>query len=126
MTSGTLLESVAQSLQTTGTYAANDQEPAAAVLWPDPQGLWRPVIGQLDRLVPLLTLGPYEPETQTGPAYWIRCLLAGTLPGLEKTDGTVTVLYLPGVSRDEFRTAGSAPGAARPLIHLHIPGCVSK
>ena len=125
MTSGTLLESIAGALQAAGMYAPDDQEPAAAVLWPDPQRSWEPVVGQLRDLVPLLTLGEYDPDSGVGPAYWIRCLLSGSLPGLE-ADDSVPVLYLPGVSRDDFRSAEEAPDAIRPLIELQYRGVFWK
>ncbi len=43
------------------------QEPPAAVLWPDPQGEWRPLIGALrERLPELLVLGDFDEKAAQG------------------------------------------------------------
>jgi len=33
-----------------------------------------------ERLPHLLTLGPYAANCKTGPAIWLRCMIARTLP----------------------------------------------
>ena len=60
----------------------------------------------------LLTLGPYAPEDLTGPAIWLRCVVAGTLPEVELPEGA-PVIYLPGFGR---RISGPSRNA--------LPGCV--
>ena len=58
--------------------------------------------------LPLLTLGPYAPEALTGPAIWLRCVVAGTLPEVELLEGT-PVVYLPGFGRADLRAVEGCP-----------------
>jgi len=48
----------------------------AAALWTDANGQWRPVVEQSRPLCPgLLALGASDPQTRTGPAVWLRCVI---------------------------------------------------
>jgi hypothetical protein len=50
-------------------YALGDQVPPCAVLWPDPEQLWAPVIPELGKAIhELFVLGPYAPTEHRGPA----------------------------------------------------------
>jgi hypothetical protein len=69
-----------------------------------------------------LTLGPYDPATKTGPAIWLRCMVARTLPEATWPEGTVPILYLPGVSRAELREVEECPKPLQPLVELQYRG----
>ena len=85
--STTLLDALAQALTRAGFYNSNDQVAPAAVLWPDKEGQWAPLLPALRNRLPLLTLGDHDPAQRRGSAYWLRCMLARVLPGgLPKTD----------------------------------------
>jgi hypothetical protein len=71
--------------------------------------------------LPLLTLGPYDPGTRTGPAIWLRCALAGTLPEVVLSNG-VPVIYLPGVGRANLRAVEDCPRDLQPLAELQYRG----
>jgi hypothetical protein len=118
----TLLDGLVQALQRTGIYNRNDQSPPAAVLWPDKERLWAPLLPALRGRLPVLTLGEYDPPAFSGPAYWIRCALAGTLPGLELPAEGTPILYLPGISRQEIRAVEDCPRALQPLAELQFRG----
>lgn len=95
--------------------------PAAAVLWPDKEGQWQAAIPALKKLMPsLCELGAYTPEERRGPAVWLKCALAGSLPEVQ-LEG-VPVVYLPGVSRAELRAIESCPRDLQPLAELQYRG----
>ena len=69
-----------------------------------------------------LTLGPHDEANRSGPAIWLRCVLAGKVPGVAIAPGTVPVLYLPGVSRPTLRATEECPGELKPLAELQYRG----
>jgi len=92
-----LLDALAQALTRAGLYNSNDQIAPVAVLWPDKEGQWAPLLPALRAPLPLLTLGEHDPALRRGSAYWIRCMLACTLllpGGLPKSDLPVHVTYV--------------------------------
>lgn len=102
-----------------------DGQAPAAVLWPDPQREWRPLIGALqERLPELLVLGRYDPAAGSGPAIWLRVAVEGALGGSEPTETRPAVLHLPGVSRQQLRARDDCPNALRPLVELLYRGAV--
>lgn len=119
----TLLESVRESLQRAARYNPDDIVPPAAILWPDPDEQWRPVVDRLRPLMPeLLTLGDYDPDARTGPVIWLRCAIEGALPEQVPLGDQVPVVYLPGVKRQELRAGQECPEALKPLIELQYRG----
>ncbi len=114
-------EALLDALRSTAGYNRADAVPPAAVLWTDRDRWWEGVVPRLRRELPLLTLGAYAPETLTGPAIWLRCALAGTLPDLELPEG-VPVIYLPGVGRADLRAVEDCPRELRPLAELQYRG----
>src|SRR5690348_14519848 len=82
----TFLDALIQAIERAGAYNKNDQVPPAAVLWPDKERQWEPLLPLLrDRLPGLLTFDHdgYDPAQRKGPAYWLRCAIAGTLPDVQ-------------------------------------------
>ncbi|MHC4402056.1 MAG: BREX-1 system phosphatase PglZ type B [Planctomycetota bacterium] len=125
---GTLLEAVRTSLAQAARYNPGDVVPPAAVLWTDADGQWRPVADQLRGLMPeLLTLGNYDPETRSGPAIWLRCVMepevrAKKFPNLAWPAGTAPVIYMPGVSRQTLRAVEECLDLLKPLVELQYRG----
>lgn len=96
-----------------------------ALLWTDADGQWRPLLSSLQKACPqLYVLGDYDPARHTGPAIWLKCIVGRTLPDIAPRPGTVPILYLPGVSRQELRTGGDCPARLQPLIELQYRGAV--
>lgn len=118
----TFLDALVRALQQASSYNKDAQTAPAAVLWPDKDGQWEPLIPRLRERLPLLTLGPYAPEARTGPAYWQRCMIARTLPGDVLDAGAVPIVYLPGISRQEIRAVEDSPKALQPLAELQYRG----
>ena len=94
---------------------------AAAVLWPDKEGQWQAAIPTLRRLIPgLVELGAYDSGLRRGPAIWLKCAIAGSLPEVQLQG--VPIVYLPGVSRAELRAIESCPRDFQPLAELQYRG----
>lgn len=95
------------------------------VLWPDKERQWEKAISVLKQEMPcLLSLGQYDPEARIGPAIWLRCAIAGTIPGLQASDETKFIIYLPGVSRQDLRAVESCPDELKPLVVLQFEGSI--
>jgi hypothetical protein len=119
--STTLAESLANAISEVSKVNGSVQVKPAAVLWPDKDGIWLRVIPALRKLLPgLCILGPYEPESASGPAIWLKCAVAGVLP---KTNHQgIPVVYLPGVSRAELRAIEDCSRNLQPLAELQYRG----
>jgi hypothetical protein len=117
----TFLDALVDAITDAGRYNKNDQVPPAAILWTDEERQWAPLLPLLRARLPLLTLGDYDPETRTGPAYYLRCMIARTLDDKLPEDA-IPVLYLPGVSRPEMRAVEECPKPIQPLAELQYRG----
>jgi hypothetical protein len=117
----TLLDAVATSLRIAASaFHEGVEEAPVAVLWTDPDGVWKPLVPELQRLVPeLLVLGEYAPEKRSGPVIWLKCALARRIPA-----GAVPIFYLPGVSRHTLRNADQCPWDLQPLVELLYRGTI--
>ena len=120
-TTTTFLDTLVDALIAAGVYNRNDQVAPAAVLWTDKERQWQPLLPQLRQRLTLLTLGDYDPDTRTGPAYYLRCLLGGTLADRLPSDVT-PILYLPGYSRQDLRAVEECPKPLQPLAELQYRG----
>lgn len=114
-------DSIAAAVLGAAKGNSHTSAPAAAVIWPDKEGVWRAALPLLLKLMPsLCVLGPLDQEHRSGPAIWVKCAIAGTLPEV-KLEG-VPVIYLPGVSRAELRAIESCPRDLQPLAELQYRG----
>ncbi|MFA5180595.1 MAG: BREX-1 system phosphatase PglZ type B [Syntrophales bacterium] len=126
----TLLEAIRASLANTARYNPGDVAAPSAVLWTDTDGQWKPVVEQLRGLMPeLLTLGEYAPQTRTGPAIWLRCVIEPMVrkqkfTDLQWPDDKTPVIYMPGVSRQILRAVEECPDGLKSLVELQYRGTV--
>lgn len=118
----TFLDAVADAIEAASAYNKHDQVPPAAVLWPDRDRQWEAVLPLLRERAPVFVLGEYSPGERTGPAYWLRCVIARTLPQLNLPSEQVPVLYLPGYGRQDIRALEDCPADLRPLAELQYRG----
>ena len=124
-TSGSFLEKVIESLDHAGQHHPGEVAPPAAVLWTDADGQWRPLVTALRaRLPQLLTLGEYEPDIRTGPAIWLKCVIGGALDRPAIPEGSVPIVYLPGINRQTIRAGEECPQLLKPLVELQYRGAV--
>ena len=80
--------------------------------------LWEPLLPALRERLPLLTFGPYEPNQRAGPASWLRCMIALTLPDDVLPAHAVPVIYLGVVRRADIRAIEDCPKTVQRLAEL--------
>ena len=96
-----------------------------ALLWSDADAQWRPLLPALQKACThLYVLGGYDPAHRTGPAIWLKCVVDRTLADLSPPAGTVPILYLPGVGRQDLRAGGDCPAPVQSLIELQYRGAL--
>ena len=123
MTPTTLLHCLTQAIVGAGELNQSALAPPAVILWTDAGRQWESVLPVLRAITPqLLTLGTYDPTHRSGPAIWLKCVIAGALPEVSLPLGTVPILYLPGVSRSDLRAIESCPRELQPLAELQYRG----
>lgn len=110
---------------TSDAFNRDIQVAPACVLWPDKDCQWEAAIETLlPELPELFMLGQYNPERHTGPAIWLRYMLA------RKTDETIIppdktpIIYLPKVSRQELRDVENISDSLKPLAELQYRGVI--
>ena len=118
------MEALQWSLAAALRSAEGVSEPVA-LLWTDADGQWRPLLPALRNVLPhIYSLGTYDPKNHIGPAIWLKCVVERTLPDVAPPFGTVPILYLPGISRQDLRAGGDCPVNLQPLIELQYRGAV--
>jgi hypothetical protein len=119
----TVFDAVLVALQKAADYNRDDAVRPAAVLWPDEKREWEWLAPRLRAVVPhFFVFGPYDAANRTGPAIWLRCVLAGKIPDAVVPAGTTPILYLPGVSRSTLRATEDCPNELKPLAELQYRG----
>ncbi|MGE5580213.1 MAG: BREX-1 system phosphatase PglZ type B [Bacillota bacterium] len=128
--SNTMLEAVMDSLARASKHNPGDTVSPVAVLWTDEDRQWNSLVEQLRPLMPaLLEYGQYHPTQRKGPSIWLRSVIEPSVrirafPELEWPDGTVPVIYMPGVSRQTLRAVEECPDELKPLVELQYRGTV--
>ena len=118
----TLLDALVHALEEARAYNKQDQESPAALLWPDEGRQWENLLPLLQDRLPIFVLGGYSPNERTGPAYWLRCVIARTIQHPDLPPGRVPVLYLPGYARQHIRALEDCPEELKPLAELQYRG----
>ena len=75
----TILDQLENRIRAASAHDPNALAEPVAVLWPDEHKQWAAIVPQLSERLQILSLGDYD-ENRTGPAYWLRCAVAGMLP----------------------------------------------
>ncbi len=118
----TLLDALVSEIEAASTHNRQDQVRPAAVLWTDKNRQWEELLPLLKKRLPLFALGGYSPDEHIGPAYWLRCIIARTIPHPGLLPDDVPVLYLPGYSRQDLRALETCPPELQPLAELQYRG----
>ena len=119
----TLFDSLLASLRHAADYNRDDVVAPVCVLWPDEKREWERLAPALRAILPhFFTLGDYNPVARVGPAIWLRCVLAGTIPTVTWDADAVPILYLPGVARSTVRGTDDCDRLFQPLVELQYRG----
>lgn len=118
----TVLDALVREVEGCAQFTRHSEEAPMVIFWPDAERLWASALPRLrSRLPQLVTLGPRDPTTRTGPAPWIRGVLAGrTEPRVDPRQPTI--VYLPGVGRDDLRAVDECPGHLQLLAGIQHRG----
>ena len=120
-----VIECLVKTLRDSAIFNPEVQVAPACILWPDKDRQWEAVVSRLQSEMPeLLVLGEYAPESRTGPAIWLRCVIAGKATEIDIPKNTVPIFYLPGVSRQDLRAVENCPDALKPLAELQYRGAI--
>lgn len=121
----TVLDHLVKALRGTAVFNPDAQVAPACILWPDRDRQWEAVIPVLQAELPeLMILGDYVPEKRTGPAIWLRCVIAGRAEDVSLPKDRTPVFYLPGVGRQDLRAVESCPDRLKPLAELQYRGVI--
>lgn len=120
-----ILEKLLELVRSSAVYNKDTQSAPVCILWPDKESQFEPIIKELQIHLPeLFVLGEYSPETNTGPAIWLRCVLSGKIDDIDLAKGLIPILYLPGVGRQSLRAVESCPDDLKPLAELQYRGVI--
>lgn len=120
-----VLNYLLRSVRDAAVFNPDVQVAPACILWPDKDRQWEAVIPRLQGEIPeLLVLGDYNPEKRTGPAIWLRCVIAGTAGDVALPADCTPIFYLPGVSRQDLRAVEGCPDRLKPLAELQYRGAI--
>ena len=111
-----ILDHLIESLRKAGEYNRHDTAAPSAVLWPDGERRWEGVAAQLLKLMPELIVLSSDIDEKQGPGTFIRYLIS------KHKGKNLPVIYLPGVSRQHFRSASGFPEIAKHLFPLQFLG----
>lgn len=119
-----VIDYLVNQLRECARYNSQVQVPPAVVLWTDEARQWQAAMPIIKRYLPeLLELGAYQPDQRTGPAIWLKCMMAGTFALASWPVDAVPILYLPGVSRKDLRAIDQCSLSLQPLAELQYRGC---
>lgn len=111
------------AIRQSSTFNPNTQVAPLCILWTDKDRQWESIIPALQNAVPeLLVLGEYVPDNRSGPAIWLKCVIANTLDNIEFPENVTPIIYLPGISRNELRAIELCPDTIKPLAELQYRG----
>lgn len=120
-----LIDRLIHSFGQAAKYQHGEVAPPVAILWTDADGQWKPVLPVLFPRIPqLLVLGPYGSSKRTGPAIWLKAVIADALEECRLPEGTIPILYLPEVSRQSLRAGDECSLLFQPLVEMLYRGAV--
>ena len=121
----TIADRLIDAIRSASVYNANVQVAPACILWPDGDRQWEPVVARLQsELSELCVLGDFAPLDRTGPAIWLRLVIADKLDEVKLPSDKTPILYLPGVRRQDLRAVSDCPEHLKPLAELQYRGVI--
>jgi hypothetical protein len=122
----TLLDFLVAALRAAADFNHHEMTAPVAVLWTDPAREWEAVLpGLRTRMPGLLTLGAFSAADKSGPAIWCKGVVGNPAGfGVDYPAGTVPVVYMPGIAKEQVRGVDSCPGSLRPIVELQYRGVI--
>lgn len=121
----TVQHALVNAIRRSSVFNPEVQVEPACILWPDRDRQWEAIIPTLqDDLPELMVLGGYAADERTGPAIWLRCVIAGKSDEVTLPAGSTPILYLPGVSRQDLRAVEGCADYLKPLAELQYRGVI--
>ncbi|MCK9311558.1 MAG: BREX-1 system phosphatase PglZ type B [Bacteroidales bacterium] len=118
-----IYDKLKQALRQAESHNSSLMVKPEVILWPDPESQWLDVIPVIQKELPqLLIYGNYDTSKKQGPAIWIKCMVAKTLPEANWEDSVTPIIYLPGISKNDFRNVETASLALQPLLEYQYTG----
>ena len=119
------MEHLLKAVRDAAVFNPEVQVAPACILWPDRDRQWETIIPRLQAELPeLFILGDYTPDKRSGPAIWLRCVIAGKTDEESLPMKHTPIFYLPGVSRQDLRAVESCPDYLKPLAELQYRGVI--
>ena len=120
-----VLQYLVQSIRGAAVHNPDVQAAPRCILWPDGDRQWEAAAARLQSELPeMFILGDYDAAKRTGPAIWLRCVIANKAPKVEVPIDSTPILYLPGVSRQDLRAVETCPDHLKPLAELQHSGVI--
>ncbi len=118
-----IFDKVIQALKQAEQHNSNIMVKPEVILWPDPERQWVEVIPVLQIEFPqLLVYGSYDSSKMQGPAIWLKCMIAKTLPEAVWADEATPIIYLPGIAKNDLRNVEKAGLEFQPLLEYQYTG----
>jgi hypothetical protein len=118
-------EKLLEALTKANGHNSNVMVKPEVILWPDPEGQWAEIIPILQaELSHLLVYGIYDQSKKQGPAIWLKCMVAQTLPEANWPNTQTPIIYLPGVTKNDLRNVQVAGLDFQPLIEYQYTGTI--
>ena len=117
----TFLESLVAAIKGASAYNSQEQVPPVAVLWPDKDRQWESLLPTLRKQSPVFALGDYSPEENTGPAYWLRCIIAKDNLSPQSSSSRNACALPPWLQPTRTQNAGTLPTRAGTACGVAVP-----
>ncbi|MBY0147755.1 BREX-1 system phosphatase PglZ type B [Neobacillus niacini] len=120
-----VIDELLRIIRSSSAYNSEVQVAPHCILWPDHERQWESSLPKIKSLLPeLFVLGKYNPQDRKGPAIWLRCVISNSIEGINIPKGTIPIIYLPGVSRQDLRAVDTCPDNIKPLAELQYRGII--
>lgn len=118
-----LQDKIVENLRKAADHNSQIMVRPEVILWPDPDRQFEAVIPVLQQSLPeLLVLGSYQPDKRQGPAIWMKCMIARSLPEALWPETATPILYLPGMTKHDFKNIPVADPYVQPLMEYQYTG----
>lgn len=117
----TFIEILVKGIKSLSRHDSDEETAPSVIIWIDPSREWETILPLIRHHLPVLTLGPWVKDERTGPAIWIRCMLARVMPD-RIAPNTVPVIYLPGIAAELLIDPNLRTKALEPLSELIFTG----